>query len=92
MESLFGISREQSRESHFTKTQIDRLVEAVSLRYLEIIAIGFLCIDSEVIDNLKWEYNDDTMILKSEILHYWLTDNPGVDSKYVSLFSKSELD
>ena len=92
MESLLGIHREQSGDSHFTKTHIDCLAEAVSVRDLEIITLGFLGMDYEVIDNLRWEYNDDTMAFKREILRHWLTENPGVDSKYVSLFSKFELD
>ena len=92
VEILFGIPDQQPGDLYFNKIQIDRLVEQVSVRNLQIISYGFLAMDYEVIENLKWEHNDDTMMFKREILRHWLTKNPGKNSKYVGLFSKFGLE
>ena len=64
---------------------MNRLAEAVSVKDMEIIALGYLYLDYEVLDNLKWEYYNDTMMLKRGILRHWLSENTE-DSTNVSVF------
>ena len=71
-------------ERRITDSMIACLAEAISAKNLESIAMKYMGIEWETLENLKRQYRDDIQGFSRDIIRKWCYMNPGPDQVKVS--------
>ena len=67
-----------------TNKDIVRLAEAISAKKVEVIAIKYMGIEWETLENLKRENKDDAQAFSRDVIRKWRYMNSGPDEVKVS--------
>ena len=65
-----------AESKQLTHEQISRLAEVIAKRNMESIAIRYLGISFETVDNYRIMYREDTMKFNRDIMKFWRNRNP----------------
>ena len=74
-----------------TDSIVVRLAEAISAKNLESIAMKYMGIESETLENLRRQHRDDIQGLSGDIMRKWCYMNPRPDQVKVRDRYKSQL-
>ena len=68
-----------------TENDIVELAHAIAARYMEPIALKYLSISSETLENLKREHREDIEGFNRAVIRNWACRNPSRDQVQVSI-------
>ena len=71
-------------DASVTNKDIVRLAEAISAKNVESIALGYMGIEWETLENLKTENKDDAKGFSRDVIRRWCNMNSGPDQIKVS--------
>ena len=66
-------------ERSISNNMMVRLSEAISAKNLELIAIKYMGIESETLDNLKRQHREDVQAFSRDVIRKWCYMNSGPD-------------
>ena len=70
-----------------TDTQIEDLAQIIVSKHMATIAIKYLGIPQETVENLRRDRQGDSIAFNRDVLVLWRNKNPGVNQVQVSIFT-----
>ena len=70
-----------------TNTHIEDLAQIIVSKHMATIAIKYLGIHQETVENLRLDTQGDSIAFNRDVLVLWRNKNPGINQSQVSIFT-----